>query len=362
MSWTPPSRLLPNSKRLTKRPHPSTVSRMNISDQIGELWAAHQEEIGLVWYLLPNQGQPKTAETATHLQQQIIDYLLMTPFASQSGRLVGEQLAQQFRLSLEKLGYCQQLLAEQLFLGLDKAQTAWLAPRLAAFWAEMTVGYGYKLRKLYLAEEAHLPEKLLADLQQAAEGEQQFMALFNATYSPAVLHEYGRILTINQAVTHIFGYAAEELIGQQIQELTRTLVPVAEQATVQKHSAAGGNYSYETKCFSKTGTEIPIEVTTSQILYEDRPVRLIVLRPLTPAFKPLPGPEKVGLTPRQIEVLHHLAAGQNDNEIADTLHISLATVKHHNQEIFTKLQVTTRVAAAVWAWQKLDSFTALSLE
>ena len=328
---------------------------MTISNQIGALWAAHQEEIGLVWYLLPNQGQPKTAETATHLQQQIIDYLLVTPFAAHAGRLVGEQLAQQFHLSLEKLGYLQRLLAEQLFLGLDEAQTAWLAPRLATLWAEMIVGYGYRLRKLYLAEQTDLPEKLLADLQQAAAGEQQFMALFNATYSPVVLHEYGRILTINQAVTKIFGYTAPELIGRQIQELTRTLVPVAEQATIQEHSAAGGSYSYQTKCFSKAGTEIPIEVTTSQIVYEDRPVRLIVLRPLTPAFKPLLGPEKVDLTARQLEVLRHLAAGRNDNEIADTLHISLATVKHHNQEIFMKLQVTTRAEAAVWAWQKLDA-------
>ncbi|MAT98814.1 MAG: hypothetical protein CL608_16850 [Anaerolineaceae bacterium] len=334
---------------------------MNISDQIGALWAAHEEEIGLVWYLLPNQGQPQTAETATHLQQQIIGHLLMTPFAAHAGRLVGEQLAQQFRLSLEKLGYLQQLLAEQLFLGLDEAQTTWLAPRLTAFWAEMTVGYGYKLRKLYLAEQTDMSEKLLADLQQAAEGEQQFMALFNATYSPVVLHEYGRILTINQAVTHVFGYTAEELIGQQIQELTRTLVPAAEQATIQQHSAAGGSYTYQTKCFSKAGTEIPIEVTASQIVYEGRPVRLIVLRPLTPAFKPLLGPEEVNLTPRQQEILRLLAMGKTDQEIADALHIGLTTVKHHNQEIFTKLQVTARTAAAVWAWQKLDSFTSLTI-
>lgn len=333
---------------------------MSISDQIGTLWAAHQEEIGLVWYLLPNQGQAKTSQMAAHLQQQITDYLLMTPFAAPAGRLVGEQLAQQFRLSLEKLGYLQQLLAEQLFLGLDEAQTAWLAPRLAAFWSEMTVGYGYQLRKLYLAEQTDLPKNLLADLQQAAEGEQQFMALFNATYSPVVLHEYGRILAVNKAVTQIFGYTAEELIGQQIQALTRKLVPVAEQAIIQKHSATGGSDSYQTQCFSKAGSKIPIEVIASQVFYEGRPVRLIVLQPLMPPFKPLPAAEEVDLTPRQLEVLRHLATDLSDQEIANKLCVSLATVKHHNQEIFTKLQVTTRAAAAVWAWQKLNAFTELA--
>ncbi|VAW31124.1 hypothetical protein MNBD_CHLOROFLEXI01-1835 [hydrothermal vent metagenome] len=57
---------------------------MNISDQISVHWAAHREEIGLVWYLLPNQGQPLTNETAANLQQQITSYLLMTPFAPEA--------------------------------------------------------------------------------------------------------------------------------------------------------------------------------------------------------------------------------------------------------------------------------------
>lgn len=354
-----PSCLLPNAKRLTKRPLPSTVSHMNISDQISAHWTAHQEKIGLVWTLLPNAGQPQTAETAAHLQQQFLNTLLTTPFTAQAGWLVGEQLAQQFRLSLEKLGTLQQLLAEQLFQGLDEAQTAWLAPRLAAFWAEVTVGYGNKLRQLYLAEPTNLPETVLADLQQAAAGEQQFMALFNATYSPVVLHEYGRILAINPAITHIFGYTAEELVGQEIAGLVSRFAPPSEQETIRQQSAAGGSYTYQTTCLSQDGTEIPIQVTARQIAYDGRPVRLIVLRPLTSAFKPLLEPEEVNLTPRQQEVLHHLATGLSDQAIAEVLCISLSTVKKHNQEIFAKLQVTTRVAAAFWAWQKLDSFTAL---
>jgi PAS domain S-box-containing protein len=281
----------------------------------------------------------------------------MTPFAAHAGRLVGEQLAQQFRLSLEKLGYLQQLLAEQLFQGLDEVQTAWLGPRLAAFWAQMTVGYGYELRKLYLANETNLPEKILADLQQATASEQQFMALFNATYSPVVLHEYGRILAINPAITHIFGYTAEELVGQEIAGLVSRFAPPSEQETIRQQSAAGGSYTYQTRCLSQDGTEIPIQVTARQIAYDGRPVRLIVLRPLTPAFKPLPEPEEVNLTTRQQEVLYHLATGLSDQAIAEMLCVGLSTVKKHNQEIFTKLQVTTRVAAAFWAWLKLDSFT-----
>lgn len=50
------------------------VPRMNISDQISAHWAAHQEESGRVWTLLPNQRQP---QTAAHLQQKILSSLLV---------------------------------------------------------------------------------------------------------------------------------------------------------------------------------------------------------------------------------------------------------------------------------------------
>jgi PAS domain S-box-containing protein len=335
---------------------------MNISEQIGKLWATHQEDISLVWYLLPASGEAQTAETAANLQEQITNYLLMTPFSPEAGRLVGEQLAQQFGLSLEKLGYLQRLLAEQLLLGLDQTQTAWLAPRLATFWSEMTVGFSYKLRKMYINEEEEFPTKLLSDLQQELESEKHFAALFNDTYSPVVLHENGLILAINKAVSQIFGYSADEIVGQQIQNLVHALAPTKEQPTILKQLAVEYHHSYQTKCFHKTGTEIDIEVTASPIIYDGRKVRMIVLRPRSLAVSRLPELEEVNLSPRQGQVLHYLALGQTDREIAVKLQITLSTVKHHKQELFNKLQVTSRAEAVIWAWQKSNLFAALSTE
>jgi len=283
----------------------------------------------------------------------------MTPFTPEAGRLVGEQLAQKFGLSLEKLGYLQRLLAEQLFLGLDQIQMAWLAPRLGAFWSEMIVGYSHKLRK---SEEAALPQKVLSDLQQEVEHEKHFAALFNDTYSPVVLHKNGRILAINKAVTQIFGYSANEIVGQKIQKLVSAMAPASEQTNILQHLSVGYHHSYQTKCFHKTGTEIEIEVTASSIIYDGRKVRMIVLRPLSTAVKPLPDAEKVNLSRRQQQVLHYLALGRTDKEIATTLQISLPTVKHHKRELFKKLQVTSRAEAVIWAWQKSNLFASLSAE
>jgi ATP/maltotriose-dependent transcriptional regulator MalT len=58
-----------------------------------------------------------------------------------------------------------------------------------------------------------------------------------------------------------------------------------------------------------------------------------------------------GLTDRELEVLTLLAAGRSNREIAGALVISGKTVARHLSNIFTKLEVGTRTAAAAWAHQ-----------
>ena len=56
-----------------------------------------------------------------------------------------------------------------------------------------------------------------------------------------------------------------------------------------------------------------------------------------------------GLTERELDVLRLMARGHVDKEIAAELGISHRTVQNHNQNIFGKLGVTTRGAAALFA-------------
>lgn len=55
------------------------------------------------------------------------------------------------------------------------------------------------------------------------------------------------------------------------------------------------------------------------------------------------------LTPRESEVLHLIAKGLKNDEIADRLYISSKTVRNHNTRIFSKLQVDSRAKAIVLA-------------
>jgi HD-GYP domain-containing protein (c-di-GMP phosphodiesterase class II) len=69
--------------------------------------------------------------------------------------------------------------------------------------------------------------------------------------------------------------------------------------------------------------------------------------PRTPTRPQYPG----GLTSREVEVLHLAALGLTTQAIADRLYISPKTADHHIQNVYSKIEVRTRAAAALWAMQ-----------
>lgn len=63
------------------------------------------------------------------------------------------------------------------------------------------------------------------------------------------------------------------------------------------------------------------------------------------ATAPAPTPPAATLSPREIEVLRHVAAGGTNREIAAALFVSETTVKTHLLHVFDKLDVRDRAAA-----------------
>ncbi len=57
------------------------------------------------------------------------------------------------------------------------------------------------------------------------------------------------------------------------------------------------------------------------------------------------------LTPRELEILGHLAAGYSNKVIARRLDLAESTIKVHVQNILRKLELSSRVQAAVYAVQ-----------
>jgi DNA-binding CsgD family transcriptional regulator len=58
-----------------------------------------------------------------------------------------------------------------------------------------------------------------------------------------------------------------------------------------------------------------------------------------------------GLTAREVEVLRLVAAGKSNREIADQLYLSVKTVARHLSNIFFKIDVSSRTAAAAFAYE-----------
>lgn len=63
-------------------------------------------------------------------------------------------------------------------------------------------------------------------------------------------------------------------------------------------------------------------------------------------------PPPAGLTSREVDVLRLVATGMTNHEIAGALHISERTVARHLANIYPELDVTSRTAAAAYAFDR----------
>ena len=61
------------------------------------------------------------------------------------------------------------------------------------------------------------------------------------------------------------------------------------------------------------------------------------------------------LTPREREILHWVAEGKRDGEIAAILNLSVRTVEQHVRSCLQKLNVETRTAACAVLWRERKS-------
>ena len=79
-----------------------------------------------------------------------------------------------------------------------------------------------------------------------------------------------------------------------------------------------------------------------------RLIEEFVRRPTTAGFA---GSRLADLTQREREILEHLARGRSNDEIAQALYLSRATVKTHVGNVFMKLDLRDRAQAVVFAYE-----------
>lgn len=94
------------------------------------------------------------------------------------------------------------------------------------------------------------------------------------------------------------------------------------------------------------GQEAPL---LARCVRGDGGVRVILLEPADRVLS-LGALRQLGLTPREAEVLHGLAWGEDGGTLASKLRVSPRTVAKHVQHIHAKLGVTSRAQAVATAW------------
>jgi PAS domain S-box-containing protein len=96
------------------------------------------------------------------------------------------------------------------------------------------------------------------------------------------------------------------------------------------------------------GASIPVDISSTQLVTGGSIVGVFGLA--DPAAEPLEAlAHTPHLTPRQLEVLRHLAAGHSTDRIARTLGIATETVRNHVRAILDTLEVHTRLEAVIRA-------------
>jgi DNA-binding NarL/FixJ family response regulator len=122
--------------------------------------------------------------------------------------------------------------------------------------------------------------------------------------------------------------------------------------------AAGGAVVFTLLVGSAVGAVLAVAVlglsTAAGVLIkeraEDTPAPRSPSRSPDPSHGAWTNPDE--LTPREVEVLELIAAGNSNQDIADQLHISMATVKTHVNRVFAKTGVRDRAQAVVYAYDR----------
>ena len=130
-------------------------------------------------------------------------------------------------------------------------------------------------------------------------------------------------------------------------DLPVLMISTFDNATYMARSVALGASGYLLK-----GVDQPVlldmirKAATGEMVWRREELRRVTGALSTPR---MPVDIEVTLTQRESEVLHQLAHGLTNKQIAEVLGISYETVKEHVQHILRKIGVSDRTQAAVWA-------------
>ena len=164
-----------------------------------------------------------------------------------------------------------------------------------------------------------------------------------------IIASSGRVVWENDAATRLFGdlrgrfyssFVAPEYLALAREQFARKLL--GQKVT-----------DYEVELLTADGSRVRVEVSSVPLPSAEGeiPMGVFGLARLEDVRRqaPLSAPE---LTPRQAEVLRHLAAGCSTTQIAEHMSLSVETVRNHIRAVLRKLGAHSRLEAVAIARQR----------
>jgi PAS domain S-box-containing protein len=195
------------------------------------------------------------------------------------------------------------------------------------------------------------------------ESEERFRRLAEASFEGIVIHDKGKILDANRTCAQMFGYEVSEAIGMDALDFA---APEFRDLALQ-NVLSGHEKPYEALVVRRDGLTFWAEVCAKAVPYDGRMVRVVAVRDISERKRAEEALQQAreelesrverqvqrgnayGLTFRELTVLHLVAAGESDKEIATVLGISPLTAHKHLANILHKMGAVCRTEAGVRA-------------
>ncbi len=161
-----------------------------------------------------------------------------------------------------------------------------------------------------------------------------------------ILDLNGVVRWLNAAAISAFGDLRGKRIGQIVE---RDYVTLARQEFAAKILGTVEASEGEIAVRTVDGRRVTVEVSSTTVLDHGSIVGVFGLADPTEEAAPQTSTDVVHLTPRQTDVLRHLARGHSTGTIAEKLGISTETVRNHVRAIISRLGVHTRLEAVMRA-------------
>ena len=174
----------------------------------------------------------------------------------------------------------------------------------------------------------------------------------------------GKIIAWNEAAEYCLGYRRSEVVGRHCWRVLEGRDPSSNRYCAEhcpmRDMAMRGEPVHRTEMFFRNASGGATRASMSTLVVQGKTNKEIVHllhcvssceeEPVSADLSsPATNNSSTRLSPRQLEVLNHLADGKGTEEIAEMLCISPATVRHHIQNTLTRLKVHSRLEAVTLA-------------